>query len=296
MKMKKLFLYAAAAGFLFTSCQKDDSTEASPDTGLKATPTPVVGPVPSTFVKKVMIEEFTSTTNGDSPESADLIYSIVKGSSDRIYHAALHSMDIMSGSQTNRMMTVFTPMATTIPCATIDRIRLGGNNYLNTTQYKNAVNSLLIKPATCGLAIRTSVGKSTTYVEVHAGFKSNSTGNYKVTTYLVEDVIVNGNPAYFQNNSSNGNPNSTFYNMGNPIIAFPHKNVVRKVLSADLGDVVTPPSLANGSTCVLNYQIDMPNKLGSSSNWKIISFITDATTNEVMNVQMCDLGALKNWN
>jgi hypothetical protein len=294
--MKKLFLYAAAFGFLFASCQKDESNEATPNNGLKPTPTPVVSPVPSTFVKKVMIEEFTSTTNGDCPESADLIYSIVKGSSNRIYHASLHSMDVMAGPQTNRMMTVFTPMATTIPCASIDRIRIGGSNYLNTAQYKNAVNSLLSKPASCGLAIRSNVGKSTTFIEVHAGFKSNAMGNYKVTTYLVEDVIINGNPAYFQDNASNGNPTSNFFNMGNPIVAFPHKNVVRKVLSADLGDVVTPQTLANGSTSILYYEIDTPNKMGSSSTWKIISFITDATTNEVLNVQMGDLGSLKNWN
>lgn len=294
--MKKLFLYVAACGFLFTACQKEDSHEANPNAGLKPTPAPAIGPVPSTFVKKVMIEEFTSTTNGDSPESADIIYSMVKGGTDRIYHAALHSMDIMSGPQTNRMMTTFTPTAATIPCATIDRIRLGGNNYLSPSQYKNTVNSILLKPATCGLAIRSSVGKSTSFVEVHAGFNSTSTGTYKVTTYLVEDVIVNGNPSYFQDNASNGNPNSNFYNMGNPIIGFPHKNVLRKVLSADLGDTVTPQTLANGSTCKLNYEIDMPNKLGTSSNWKIISFITDATTNEILNVQMSDLGALKNWN
>ena len=205
-------------------------------------------------------------------------------------------MDIMSGSQTNRMMTVFTPNATTIPCATIDRIRLGGNNYLPTSQYKNAVNSLLVKPATCGLAMRSSIGKGAAFVEVHAGFNSTSTGTYKVTTYLVEDVVVNANSAYFQDNSSNGDPNSNFYNMGNPIIGFQHKNVVRKVLSDDLGDVVTPHILSNGGKCVLYYEIDLLNKLGSSSNWKLISFITDATSNEVLNVQMCELGALKNWN
>jgi hypothetical protein len=84
--------------------------------------------------------------------------------------------------------------------------------------------------------------------------------------------------------------------MGNPIIAFPHKNVVRKVLSADMGDAVNPGTLANGSTSVLSYAIDMPNKLGSNNTWKVISFITDATTNEIINVQMSDLGKLKNWN
>ena len=63
-----------------------------------------------------------------------------------------------------------------------------------------------------------------------------------------------------------------------------------------MGDSVNPGTLANGSTALLSYQIDMPNKLGTNSNWKIISFITDATTNEILNVQMSNLGTLKDWN
>jgi hypothetical protein len=294
--MKKLFLYVIASGFLFTSCQKEDSSEPTLISGSKGAPAATVSPIPSTFIKKVMIEEFTSTSNGMSPESADLIYSMVRSNTNRIYHASLHSMDVMAGSQTNRMMTVFTPSATTLPCASIDRNSFGGNRYQSIAQYKTSVNSLLVKPAICGLAMRSSHNNSTAYVDVYAGFKSTATGTYKVTSYLIEDVVINGSPNYFQDNSSNGNPASNFFNMGNPIIGFPHKNVVRKVLSADMGDSVNPGTLANGSTAILSYQIDMPNKLGTNSNWKIISFITDATTNEILNVQMSNLGTLKDWN
>ncbi|MBK9638806.1 MAG: Omp28-related outer membrane protein [Bacteroidetes bacterium] len=294
--MKKLFLYAIASGFLFTSCQKEDSNETTPNSGSKASPSPVVSPVPSSFVKKVLIEEFSSTSNGMSPESADLIFTIIRGNPDRIYHASLHSMDVMSGSQTNRLMTAFTPSASTLPCASIDRNSFGGNRYQTITKYSSSVNTMLAKTVNCGLAMRSSFNKTTAYVDVYAGFTSMATGTYKVTTYLMEDVVINGSPSYFQDNSSNGNPTSNFFNMGNPIVAFPHKNVVRTVLSADMGDSVNPGILAKGSTALLSYEIDMPNKLGTNSNWKIISFITDATTNEIINVQMSDLGKLKNWN
>ena len=296
MNMKKLFLYAIASGFLFTSCQKEDSTEPTPNNGSKTSPSLAVGPVPSTFVKKVMIEEFTSTSNGVSPESADLINSLIRSNPNRIYHASLHSMDVMAGSQTNRLMTAFTPIATTLPCASIDRNSFSGNRYQPITKYSNSVNTMLAKTVNCGLAMRSSINKGIAYVDIYSGFTSTATGTYKVTTYLVEDVVINGSSNYFQANSSNTNPTSNFFNMGNPIVAYAHKNVVRKVLSADMGDLVNPGTLANGSTAVLSYEIDLPNKLGSSSNWKIISFITDATTNEIYNVQMCDLGTLKDWN
>ena len=294
--MKKIFLYAIASGFLFTSCQKEDSSAPNPNNGSKTSPSQVVGPVPSTFVKKVMIEEFSSTSNGMSPESADLINTIVRSNPNRIYHASLHSMDVMAGSQTNRLMNAFTPMATTLPCAAIDRNSFSGNRYQSMTKYSNSVNTMLGKTTNCGLAMRSSINKGVAYVDIYSGFTSTATGTYKVSTYLVEDVVINGSPNYFQDNSSNGNPTSNFYNMGNPIIAFPHKNVVRKVLSADMGDSVNPGTLANGSTAVLTYEIDLPNKMGTNSTWKIISFITDATTNEIQNVQMCDLGKLKDWN
>ncbi|MFN0188602.1 MAG: Omp28-related outer membrane protein [Bacteroidia bacterium] len=294
--MKKIFLYAIASGFIFTSCQKEDSSEPTTNNGSKTAPSQTVSPVPSSFVKKVMIEEFASTTDGLSPESADLIFNIVRSKPDRIYHAALHSMDAMTISQTNRLLTAFTPSATTLPCATFDRLSINGTTYQPMTKYSNAANSLLLKPANCGLAMRSSINKTTANLDVYAGFKSTATGTYKVTTYLIEDVVINGSPNYFQDNSSNGNPTSNFFNAGNPIIGFPHKNVVRKVISADMGDAVNPGTLANGSTAVLSYEIDMPSKLGTNSNWKIISFISDATTNEILNVQMSDLGILKNWN
>lgn len=294
--MKKLFLYAAASGFLFTSCQKEDSNEATPNNGLKPTPSLVVGPLPKTFVKKVMIEEFTSASNGMSPQSADVIYSILKGSGDRVYHTALHSQDIMYNSQASRLMTAFIPNASTLPCATIDRFNFGGTNYLTPTQYTAAVSSKLSTSINCGIAMRSSYSNRTAYLDLYVGIHPGSVNSYNVTTYLVEDVIVNGSPDFFQDNLLNNDPSSNYFNMGNPVMGFPHKNVLRKIISKDMGDAVNPTMLANGSNTQLSYEFDLPNKLGSNSNWKIISFITDASTNEILNVQMGELGKLKNWN
>lgn len=296
MNMKKLIIYAMASGFLFTSCQKEDESGPSTQSGQKPAPTINVGPVPTNFIKKVMIEEFTSTANAQSPESADKISTLIKGNTNRIYHASLHSMDVMAGLQTNRLLTAFTPAAAGLPCASIDRNVFGGNIYLNPSQYKTSLNSMLAKPAICGLAIRSSTNGSNGYIDVYTGFSSTVTGSYKATTYLIEDVVVNGSPDFFQWNASNTNPASAYYNAGNPIIGFQHKNVLRKVISQDMGDIISPSSLIAGGTSVLSYEIDLPKKLGSNSTWKIISFITDATTNEVLNVQMSTLGTLKDWN
>jgi|GEM_PF-3408010 len=293
--MKKLLIYALASGFLFTSCQKEDESETTNSSGLKAGIPTTISPMPTTFVKKVLVEEFTSTTEGLAPESTGEIYKSIKGNNNRIYHAGLHSQDIMTNFQTNRLVSTLGSSPITLPCATINRTTVSGNAFLNPNQYNTTINNLLLQNIKCGLAMSSSVARSIVNIDIHVGFASNYNGTYNLTTYLIEDNVTSGNPAFDQSNSLNNTQGSAYYNIGNPILGYNHKNIIRKVVSKDLGDQINP-TVVNGGTGVMSYTIDLPKKLGTNSTWKIISFITDATDNQVLNVQMSDVGTVKDWN
>jgi hypothetical protein len=297
--MKKLLVYAATTGFLFTACQKEEATTNAPITdpsGIRASNIQNVSPVPATFTKKVLIEEFTSCASGLAPETSSEILRVVKGNAGKVYHASLHTNDIMAQVHTNRMLSLFSPASTTFPCASTDRINYAGNRYLTTQQIGSAVAASLQKPVECGLAIQSAVNGNVASITVHAGFSANTTGNYNVTAYLVEDAVTSTQSTFYQANAFNLIPSSPFYGAGNPIRSYTHYNVVRRVLSPTLGNSINPTAFVAGGSDIISYTTDIPKKYSTNSAWKIIAFITHATSNEILNVQIADVGRTKDWN
>lgn len=297
--MKKLLVYAAATGFLFTACQKEETTTNAPTTdpsGIRASNIQNVSPVPATFTKKVLIEEFTSCASGLAPETSAEILRMVKGNAGKVYHASLHTNDIMAQVHTNRMLSLFTPASTTFPCASTDRINYAGTRYLTSPQIGSAVNASLQKPVNCGLAIQSAVNGNVASISVHTGFSAATTGNYNVTAYLVEDAVTSTQTTFYQANAFNLVPSSSFYGAGNPIRGYTHHNVVRRVLSPTLGSSINPTAFVAGGSDIISFTTDIPKKYSTNSTWKIIAFITHATSNEILNVQIADVGRTKDWN
>ncbi|MBK7887527.1 MAG: Omp28-related outer membrane protein [Bacteroidetes bacterium] len=294
--MKKLLVYAAASGFLFTACQKEDPSVPESQSGSKAPTTVNVSPVPATFQKKVLIEEITSTTSGTAPQSALDISNLLRANPGKVYAVGMHTNDFMANVQSNRLLNSYSTNQTTIPCALISRLNYAGGTCLSPNLYTNAVNGSLLKPAVSGLAINSVINGRAAQIDVHCGFTSVLNGSYKVTTYLVEDFVTNANTAFYQANSYNTTVGSPFYNLGNPIINYTHNNVVRMVVSNSSGDDINPMSQVPGGSDVRSYRIDLPQKHSRSSKWYVVSFITSNTTNEVLNVQSGLLGTLKDWN
>ncbi len=289
-------MYAAASGFLFTACQKEESTAPELPSGSKAATTVNVSPVPATFIKKVLVEELTSATNGDAPQSAYDLAGVTRTNPDRIIPVSMHINDIMANVQSNRLLSTFAFSLTNVPCALISRFSYAGNSCIPSSLYNNAVSANLQKPVECGIAINSSISGRIAQVDVHTGFANTLNSTYKVHAYLVEDKISNANPAFYQANSYNNTPGSPFYNLGNPIRNYTYQNVVRKVISSPGGDNVNPMAQVAGGSDVVTYKLDIPQKYNSNSKWYLVAFITDNTSNEVLNVQSAELGTLKDWN
>ncbi len=294
--MKKLLICAAVSGLLFTSCQKEDAQSPDSPNGSKAPTTVNVSPVPGTFVKKVLLEEFTSATNGNAPQSAMQASAVTRIDPDRVITVSMHMNDIMSTLQVNRLMSSFSSNPGLTPSALVNRNNYGGNYCIPSTMYVNAVNGNLAKTTQCGIAINSTINGRMAQVDVHAGFANTYNGSCKLSSYLVEDKVVNANPAFYQANAYNTTVGSPFYNQGNPIRNYTHTNVVRKVISNAAGDAINATSMVAGGKDVMTYQIDLPLKYNASSKYYIVSFITDDASNEVLNVQVALLGTLKDWN
>jgi Outer membrane protein Omp28 len=292
--MNKLFLFGAAVIVLFSSCQKETPETVSMQVTERVSNQPGITPVPSTFIKHVLLEHFTGVTDGDAPTNALNAEFIQRSFPGRVTVATLHMNDVMAISHGSRVLQNLGG-GNTNAVATIDRKPFAGTTFLDGSRWSTAVSGDLRKPTDCGLAINSTIANHTATAWVVAGFTSTPGAGRNVTAYLVEDMVSSNNSLFAQANNQNSNQLSQFFNQGNPISNFVHANVVRRVLTSTLGNSVNPTTMVPGGSATFTFKFDVPERTGNST-WKIIAFISDATTKEVLNVQEATLGTLKDWN
>lgn len=283
----------------FNNCSKDESTPSTP------TPVPSIGAVPSTFTQKVMVEENTGAWCGWCVLGADAIRIADETFPGRINAVALHG-----GSATEPMyIPAFDAFSAfygvnTVPHYQLQRASAGGFIPLNV--FTSSVTTALAMVAECGLAIdaKKSSGNNVSFM-VHAGFKSNLTGDYRLMVYLVEDSVINSDETYDQLNyvsENKGYPDNYYYNLPQVIKNYAHKHVARALLSASVtgGDQILPDSVKAGKEYIKTYTFTIPSASGwKSSNLRVVAGILkydSKITNQFMkNSQSVKLGSLKNW-
>jgi hypothetical protein len=86
-------------------------------------------------------------------------------------------------------------------------------------------------------------------------------------------------------------------NIGDPIQNWTHNDVLRKVVTADMGDVIPASALITGGEYVKKYGTTVTGF--NKSNIRILAFInfvgSDAATHQILNVQQASVGEIKVW-
>src|SRR5690349_18073340 len=105
--MKRILLSTVITGFLFTACQKEDmGTNPTSDQQKLNPPAAVqaISVVPTTFTKKILAEEFISTTIGASPDAALDMNQVAKAYPGIVYAASLHVDDVMASNAASHVL------------------------------------------------------------------------------------------------------------------------------------------------------------------------------------------------
>jgi hypothetical protein len=294
MKKKVLLLLSAVTVFL-ASCQKEeelispvsntnDVTEVNGDPLAKTT-------VPSTFTQKMLMEMFSTTGCATCPDAEYKYDKYALAYPDKVYGVNVHTNDAMAHSQFGFLDGLLN--VTQYSSGSFNRIPVNGVTVLHKTTWKTSVvTNCLNKTASCGLMINSTKSGTNASVTVTAGFNKVLSGNYKMTIYVIEDNVVGTGPGYNQANYYNNIATSPFYQMGNPIIGYPHSYVLRKVLTPSLGVSVPATSVVNGGSFSKTYSFSTTGY--NSSQLYVVAFINKAgstpTTQEIMNVQRVKLG------
>ena len=272
------------------SCSKDDDPAPSP---LPAPSAGITSP-PASFTKKVLLEYHTAAWNGAVPDAEVKRNQVMNNYPGKVFAVAYHQSD---GMQIPLFMTIDATFGSNPTYGMINRIPSLNNVLLNRTQWLSNTTSQLSGTAKCGLAINSIVNGNTANIEVQAAFRENLTGQHTLTVYLVESDVTGSGSAFDQANNYNLDQTSPYYNLGNPIVGFKHPLVARKVLTANLGDVIDPSKLVSDGLLRKTFTADITGLV--KEKVQVIAFInksgTSSTTYEILNVQQSKLGRLSNW-
>ena len=259
-----------------------------------------VSKVPSTFTKKVLIEEFTGAWCGYCPDGAHRVKNLINDNDGKVVAVSLHAGnptgDAMEIAHTNYLEITY--QNTGFPSGMVDRVSVNGSTSLNRGYWEYVANDQLLKTAVCGLAIISEVNGQNATVEVHAGFNSTLNGDdYRLTVYLIEDGVTGTGYGYDQRNYYNTDPESPFYNLGDPIEGYEHNHTLRAILSESLGDAIMVSEMVSGGEHIETYTVDITSY--NKNNLSIVAFVTQIgstiTEHEIMNVQKCDIDGFQDW-
>jgi thiol-disulfide isomerase/thioredoxin len=296
--MKKTLLILGFA-IAIHGCKKSNDDNPAPVTS--GTPSSQeIGAVPASATQKVLIEEFTGTWCGYCPDGALRLEAIITANPGKAIGAAVHDGDPMEVASLNNYLKS-TYNVTGYPTGMVNRVPKPGATAapMSRSDWASRANAMLAETAKCGLAVKSSIdANDSVSVEVHAGFFEPLTGNYNLVVYITEDKVHGTGGQWPQSNYNNTTTGHALFGLGNPITGtYYHNHVVRKVLTANAGDVITSSLLVAGGEFEKSFKF----KLGTwdRNNMHIVAFVlktgTSGTTYKVMNVQESKVGSVQNW-
>ncbi|MEM6269443.1 MAG: Omp28-related outer membrane protein [Bacteroidota bacterium] len=139
------------------------------------------------------------------------------------------------------------------PTAMVDRVLWSDfpRIPLTTSQWFAKVTQRFQDPVAATVGATTQYNAQTRSLSVTVnGFVLWDMGlDLRVNAYIVEDSVTGMGPGYDQLNGNNNSPTSPLFGLGNPIVGYVHRNVLRDMLGGPLGqDGVIPNPVTAGSS------------------------------------------------
>jgi len=279
------------------ACKKSSDENPQPETPPADTTTnnnTTGSTVPASFTQKVLLEQFTGAWCSTCPDADYKRDQVINANSGKVIAVSVHETDGMEISLIWALDGIF---HTNIPSGMINRTPSNGNVILNQTQWMSNATVALGKTAQCGLKIKSTVSGTTATIEVHVGFKETLGGTNNLTVYLIQNKVTGSGTDFNQANAYNTSAGNPFYNLGNPIVNYQHNYVVKKVLTANMGDAIAATKIVAGGDYVKTFSANISGY--NQSELYVVAFVnkvgTSATTHQIMNVQQAIIGTFKDW-
>jgi hypothetical protein len=233
---------------------------------------------PSGYIKNLLIEDYTGTWCSNCPGMAYAIEQ-AKTQSDKIVSVGVHAFDQMEMPGFNVLTSTFTDDPetglTSYPTGMLNRINFWENPDEN---IETAIN-MTGYGADLGLSISSSISGDKVDATIKVGFDKTVTTPLKLVVYLTENGLH-----YNQQNSTD------YYGGLNPLVNFEHNDVLRAFYTDFLGEVIPSTETQEANVFTLTLSKDIPASAQNNNQLHLVAFVSNATTNEVINVREVKIG------
>ena len=216
--------------------------------------------------RSVLLEEYTAINCGNCPGGHALAASLVAANPGQIHVVAVHGggLAIPSQGQPDLRSTAGTALwqhygVASQPRAAINRIPVGSQPVVSTSQWANAVNNVLASssPVNIGVASTFDPGPRTLTVHVELFYTADGPGAAdRISVVLVQDHIIG-----YQQDYQNGAQAN-----------YDHRHVLRAFITDLWGDEVTTTS--SGSFVERTYTFTVPAEW-NIADCEVVAFVSE---------------------
>lgn len=232
---------------------------------------------PSGYIQNVLVEDYTGTWCVNCPKLSWAI-ELAKQASDKVVSVGIHAYDTMEMSGYEVLTDEFTDDEygiTIYPTGMINRI----NTWDNVVQNTEAVTNLTGYGAPLGLSINSSVNGTNIDATIEVGFYEDVAMPLRLVVYLTENGLI-----YDQQNSTE------YYGGPGLAVDFEHNDVLRAIYTNHLGENIPAAQTVIDNVYSLSLQKAIPTSVFNNDQLHLVAFVTDADTNEVINVREVKVG------
>jgi len=241
----------------------------------------------NSFVKKVLIEDFTGHTCKNCPEAAEELAALQNFYGDRIIGIAIHPSSgfstpnpLTSNSYTYDFRTKFGDeiddifvVSNALPKGMINRIGFNNNHILGKDEWGDVVQTELAKSPVFGITLSSNVssGNGTISVTAEALTNINLDKTEEIEDYNIVVCLTENNIVQWQKDNIDGD-----------IDDYVHNHVLRTILNTTFGESMGN-SFVDGDIWGKDYSVD-------------ITSLENANENYSLNTLFMGNGNCKGWN
>jgi len=234
----------------------------------------------TTYVQKVLIEDYTGHRCGNCPRAHEKLHEIIDLYGDKVIGMALHSgffadplpPDYPSDFRTTEAEELANAFGVSQwPIGTVNRTAYNSSVLLSYDAWTEAAAEILEQEPQAYISVQSAYSSSANKVDASISVKllQSITVPVKLCVYLTEDSIISAQTDYDQN--------------PNLISNYVHMHVFRKSFSGTWGTEVPVSSKQIGDTLLRNLSLNW-NSAWIKKNCHVVAFIYDVNTNAIIQV------------
>jgi len=272
----KLF-YLANIIIFFASCDKVEPP-------YKQTPNNINNDT-TTYVQKVLIEDFTGHRCGNCPRAHEKINELINTFGNKIIALAIHSgffaeplpPNYPTDFRTDEGNEISTAFGITVyPSGMVNRKSYNGNLILSYDAWAEAINVILQNKPKLGIKIQNTFNTSTNTLNTTVEIKilENISSITKLALFVAEDSIIAPQTDYESNPTLIPN--------------YVHMHVLRKSINGTWGQEIPINTKNVGDTIKRQFSLNWNNQWVLKNSY-VIAYVYDASNNEIIQVESNNL-------